>query len=118
MRHNRKRVLLSRPGKVRDALIRNMATSLVLNDRLVTTAAKARVLKPFVEKLVTMVKKDETVTAIRKLNAVLYTEAATRRMMEVIKPMMSTRQSGYLRLRKKLPRVSDAAEQVEVSFVS
>ncbi len=118
MRHNRKRVLLSRPNKVRDALIRNMATSLVLHDRITTTAAKARVLKPFVEKLITMVKTDETPIAIRKLNALLYSEVATRRMMEVIKPQMSARQSGYLRLRKKLPRVSDAAPQVEISFVS
>lgn len=118
MRHNRKKTLLSRPNKVRNALIRNMATSLVLSDHIVTTPAKARVLKPFVEKLITMVKKDETTSAIRKLNAVLYSEAATRRMMEVIKPQMSARQSGYLRLRKKLPRVSDAAPQVEISFVS
>ncbi|MBI4835748.1 MAG: 50S ribosomal protein L17 [Candidatus Abawacabacteria bacterium] len=118
MRHNRKRVLLSRPTKVREALMRNLATSLVLHDRIVTTTAKARILKVFIEKLVTIAKKDDQVTAIRKLNAVFYDEKATRRMLEVIKPQMSSRSSGFVRLRKKLPRVTDAAPQIEVSFVS
>lgn len=118
MRHNRKRVLLNRPGKVRNALMRNLATSLVLHERIVTTPAKARVLKPFIEKLITIAKKDDTLSAIRKLNAVFYSEEATRKMLEIIKPKMDSRISGFISLKKKLPRVSDAAPQVEISFVS
>lgn len=118
MRHNRKRTLLSRPNKARNSLLRNMATSLVLHDKIVTTTAKAKVLKVFIEKLVTIAKQDDTVSAIRKLNAVFYKEEATRKMLEVIKPQMSTRNSGFVRLHKKLPRVTDAAPQTEISFVS
>ncbi len=118
MRHNRKRNLLSRPTKVRNALLRNMATSLVLHDKIITTAAKAKVLKPIMDKLVMIVKKDDTVTAIRRLNAYFYDQEATRKMVEIFKPRFASRTSGFVSMRKRLPRPSDAAPQIEISFVA
>ncbi len=118
MRHNRKRNLLSRPSKVKDALLRNMATSLVIHESIVTTAAKAKVLKSYIEKLVTIAKQDDVVTASRKLNAVFYSEEATQKMIQTLKPRYTERASGFVSLRKRLPRVSDAAPQIEIAFVS
>lgn len=118
MRHNRKRSKLSRPTKVRNALVRNMATSLVLHDKITTTAAKAKVLKPVMDKLIMIVKKDDAVTAIRKLNAYFYDEEATKKMVEVLKPRFASRNSGFVSLKKRLPRPSDAAPQIEISFVA
>lgn len=118
MRHNRKRNKLSRPSKARNALVRNLATSLVLHDKITTTAAKAKVLKPVMEKLVMIIKKDDNVTAIRKLNAYFYDQEATRKMVEVLKPRFEKRNSGFISLRKRLPRPSDASPQIEISLVS
>ncbi len=117
MRHNRKRNKLSRPTKVRNALVRNMATSLVLHDSITTTAAKAKVLKPVIEKLVMIAKKDDNVTAIRKLNAYFYDQEATKRMIDVLKPRFEKRSSGFVSMKKRLPRPSDAAPQIEISFM-
>ncbi len=118
MRHNRKRNLLSRPSKAKKSLLRNLATSLVLHEKIVTTAAKARVLKPYIEKLVTIAKQDDLVTAARKLNAVFFDEEATKKMLQTLKPRYTDRNSGFVSLHNRLPRVSDAAPQIEVAFVS
>lgn len=118
MRHNRKRNLLSRPTKAKSSLLRNLATSLVLHESIVTTAAKAKVLKPYIEKLVTIAKKDDIVTAARKLNAVFFDEEATKKMLQTLKARYADRNSGFVSTRNRLPRVSDAAPQIEISFVS
>jgi ribosomal protein L17 len=68
--------------------------------------------------LVTIARTDDLVTAIRKLNAVFYDQEATKKMIEVLKPRYATRNSGFLSSRKRLARVSDAAPQIQLLFVS
>ena len=93
-----------------------MATSLVLYEKIETTEAKAKVLRPYVEKMITLGKKN-TLHARRQLLAKLYLESAVKKMLDELSPRYKERKGGYLRIVKLGFRQGDAAKMVKIEFV-
>jgi len=116
MRHRKKNKTLSRKDGARTALMRSLATSLVLYEKIKTTEAKARVLRPYVEKMITLGKKN-TLHARRQLLAKLYIESAVKKVLDELSPRMKDRKGGYLRIIKLGKRQGDGAEMVRIEFV-
>ncbi|MFA6447448.1 MAG: 50S ribosomal protein L17 [Patescibacteria group bacterium] len=117
MRHQRKRVTLDRKNGPRKALFRNLATSLVLYEHVNTTLAKAKAVKPIVEKLITL-GKTKNLTTRRKLAAYLFIESAVNKVLEELGPRYATRKGGYLRIIKLGSRKGDGAEIAQLQFVN
>ena len=116
MRHAKKGKILDRKKAPREAMLRSMATSIILYEKIKTTSAKAKVLKPMVEKLITTSKKNN-LTARRQLLEVLYHKKAVDKALEVLGPRYKERKGGYLRIIKIGPRQGDGAEMVQIEFV-
>jgi large subunit ribosomal protein L17 len=107
---------LSRSTNARRALLRNLASNLVLHERIITTKAKAKAVKPFVEKLVTAAKNDSQISR-RYLLAKLDRENAVRKLLELYGPVFKGRPGGYTRIIRLQPRMGDRAEMVVIEFV-
>ena len=108
---------LGRTSSHRDALMRNMAVSIVLHERVVTTPAKAKVVKPFLEKLITVAKVSDTIRR-RRVFAALRDKAATAKMFDVIGPRFASRPGGYCRILKLAkPRLGDNGKRVILELV-
>jgi large subunit ribosomal protein L17 len=121
MRHRRKTVKLGRRADHRDALLANLACSLIEHNRIKTTVAKAKALRPFVEKLVTKARLN-TVHARRLVAGKLgpnslRVEKVVRKLFGDIAPLNATRPGGYTRIVKLGPRQSDAAPMAFIEFV-
>ncbi|OQA35583.1 MAG: 50S ribosomal protein L17 [Parcubacteria group bacterium ADurb.Bin326] len=116
MRHNRKGKVLGRTKAPREALMRSLATSFVVYEKIKTTKAKAKFLKPIVEKLITLGKTD-TLHNRRKAMEYLYTDGAVKKVFEVLGPRFKERKGGYTRVVKLSPRVNDAAEMAILEVV-
>lgn len=116
MRHRRKGKTLDRNRAARKALLRNLATSLVLYEHVNTTLAKAKAVKPIVEKLITT-GKNKTLVARRKLASYLTIESAVNKVLEELGPRYAQRPGGYLRIIKLGARQGDGAEIAQIQFV-
>jgi large subunit ribosomal protein L17 len=121
MRHRRKTVKLGRRADHRDSLLANLACSLIEHNRIKTTVAKAKALRPFVEKLVTKARLN-TVHARRLVAGKLgpnshRVEKVVRKLFGDIAPLNATRPGGYTRIIKLGPRQSDAAPMAFIEFV-
>ncbi len=101
----------------RAALLRNMATSVILFEKVKTTRARAKQVRPIVEGLITKAKTKSTVNAIRQINKVVLDEKASRKLLEVLKDRYKDRPGGYTRLVKLGHRDGDAAEMVSLQLV-
>jgi len=116
MRHQKKIKHLDRNAAGRKALLRGLATSVIIYEKIKTTKAKAKALKPMVEKLITLAKKND-LTAKRELLKVLYHKKAIDKILEVLGPKYKERKGGYTRIIKLGRRAGDAAEMVQIEFV-
>ena len=116
MRHRSKKKILDRKKAPRKALLRGLATSIILYEKIKTTEAKAKAVKPIVEKLVTTAKKNDLTTR-RKLLSVLYHKNAVNKALEVLGPRYQDRPGGYTRIVKLGKRQGDGAEIVQIEFV-
>lgn len=116
MRHQKKKNTLDRSRAPRKALLTNLAESLVLHEKIKTTTTKARVLRPFVEKLVTRAKKSDLATR-RLLLKQLFSENIVKKLLEVLGPRYKNRAGGYTRIIKLDKRSGDAAEEAIIEFV-
>ncbi len=117
MKHNRKGKTLDRKAGPRKALLRGLATSLVLYEKMNTTLAKAKAVRPLVEKLITTGRK-KTLTARRQLHKVLTVESAVNKVLEELGPRYATRSGGYTRIIKLGRRQNDGAEIAQIQFVN
>jgi large subunit ribosomal protein L17 len=116
MRHHKATRTLHRDKRQRVALLRSLARSLVLHESLVTTVAKAKELKPFVEKLVTT-SKEGTLASQRLVNARINSSEATRKLTDTIAKRYEKRAGGYTRI-TRLGRVGKrVGEQARIEFV-
>lgn len=115
MRHLRKGKKLGRVAKQRRALMKTMSVSLVENGRIRTTLAKARALKPFVEKVVTRAKVDN-IANLRELRK-LFPEKTAKKLLKVWGPLFAERSGGYTRIIKLVARISDASPMAYIEFV-
>lgn len=116
MRHAKKKKILSRKSGPKKALMRSLAAGLVLYEKIKTTEAKAKVLRPYVEKMITLGKRNN-LHARRELLKKLYLESAVKKVLEVLSPRYLERKGGYLRLVKLGFRHGDAAKVVRIEFV-
>jgi large subunit ribosomal protein L17 len=116
MRHNSQKKSLGRESQERKALLRNLADSLVLAGGITTTLAKARVLRRYVEPVVTKARKN-TLAARRDVARFLFTDAAVKELMEQVAPRYADRAGGYTRIIKIGSRGSDRAQMARIEFV-
>lgn len=116
MRHRLKGKILDRKIGPRKALLRNLATSLIIYEKIKTTKAKAKAVKPLVEKLITAAKTNN-LTARRKLISVLFHPKAVKKALAVLGPRYQARKGGYLRIINLGRRPCDGAEICQIEFV-
>ena len=117
MRHQKSVVKLGRSQAHRDALIANQVVSLIEHSRIKTTLAKAKAVRPFAEKLVTLGKKN-TLHARRTALAYLrHNEGAVHRLFDEVAPRAAERKGGYTRIVKLGQRTSDAAPMALIEWV-
>ena len=116
MRHLKKGRKLHREKGQRRALIKSLAANLVLKEKIETTEAKAKELRPVIERLITAGKK-QTLTSLRTLSAQLPRVAAMK-MYHQIAPRYKERNGGYTRIVKSgKRRGNDAAKMAIIEFV-
>ncbi len=108
MRHGKKFNPLSRTASHRDAMLSNMAVSLIMHKRITTTLAKAKALKKFVEPLLTKAKQDTT-NARRVVFSHLQDKYAVTELFQVVSPKIGDRPGGYTRIIKTGFRKGDMA---------
>jgi large subunit ribosomal protein L17 len=116
MRHRKKTTILGRKKGPKKALLRSLATDLVLYEKIKTTEAKAKAIKPVIEKLITKGKVGD-LNAKRQLLKYLYLENAVKKVLEELGPRYKTRKGGYTRIIKLGTRQGDAAKIVQIEFV-
>jgi large subunit ribosomal protein L17 len=117
MRHRKAGKKLGRTSSHRAAMARNMAVSLIEHERIVTTLPKAKNVKPFVEKLVT-ISKDPTMHNRRRVFAQVRSKSATTKLFSVLGPRFQARRGGYCRILKlSKNRLGDNGEQAILEFV-
>jgi large subunit ribosomal protein L17 len=116
MRHQNKTVKLGRSQAHRDALLANQVCSLIDHQRIRTTLAKAKAVRPLAEKMVTLGKKG-TIHARRTAVAVLHQPGAVKKLFEEIAPRSASRAGGYTRIIKLGARKSDSAPMAILEWV-
>jgi large subunit ribosomal protein L17 len=116
MRHRNAGYKLGRNTSHRRALLRNLVTSILMEDRVVTTVAKAKAARPHVEKLITLGKKGD-LHSRRQAQSFLMTDEAVTRLFTTVAPRYSDRQGGYLRIIRAGFQRGDGAEKVFIELV-
>jgi large subunit ribosomal protein L17 len=97
MRHRRAGWKLGRNTEHRKALLRNLVTSLIVEERIETTVTKAKAMRPHVEKMITLGKRGD-VAARRQAAAYLMTRDAVDKLFDTVSPRFGNREGGYLRI--------------------
>jgi large subunit ribosomal protein L17 len=116
MRHAKAGRKLNRTSSHRKAMLSNMAGALIKHEQIITTLPKAKELRPFVEKLVTLGKKGD-LSARRKASAQLLEEKFAVKLFEVLGPRYAERDGGYTRIMKAGVRYGDNAPMAVIEFV-
>ena len=116
MRHGISQRKLSRKSGHRKALFRNMSANLIKHEQIITTEAKAKELRPYVEKLVTLAKRGG-LSNRRVAMSKLQDETQLKKLFDVLAERYKDRNGGYTRVIKAGPRDSDAAMMAVIEFV-
>jgi large subunit ribosomal protein L17 len=116
MRHRKTTPKLGRKPDERVRLLRNLVTSVIIHERIVTSPAKARAARSMVEKIITRGRVD-SVHARRTVARHVYGAEAVQKVFNVLGPRYAQRPGGYTRLLKLGPRMGDAAEATILEFV-
>ena len=116
MRHRVAGRKLQRTTSHRNAMFRNMAAALIKHEQITTTLAKAKELRPYVEKLVTLAKKGG-LSNRRLAHARLMDDTQLVKLFDTIAPRYAERSGGYTRVIKAGIRASDAAAMAIIEFV-
>jgi large subunit ribosomal protein L17 len=116
MRHKVAGYKLRRPADSRNALLRNLTTSVILTERVITTVPKAKAVRPLVEKMITLAKAD-SLHARRQAAAVLTTPASVKKLFDSLGTRFGQRNGGYTRITRLGPRKGDGAEQAMIELV-
>ncbi len=117
MRHRRRGRQLSRTASHRRALLRNMASSLFQHDRMVTTVTKAKELRPYAERLITLARRGD-LHARRQVERHIKDRTVTGRLFREIGPRFASRPGGYTRIIKLGHRPGDGAELARIELLS
>lgn len=116
MRHRRKGRQLSRTASHRKAMLSNMATSLFRHERIKTTTAKAKELRPFAEHLITLARRGD-LHARRQAARTIHDKEALKKLFDSLGPRYADRNGGYVRILKLGRRQGDGAEIAVVQLV-
>ncbi len=117
MRHRVAGFKLGRTTSHRIAMTRNMAVSVIEHERIITTLPKAKAIKPFVEKLITLAK-DPSQHNRRRAFSKLRDKEATQKLFDVLGPRFLERPGGYCRILKLAKRrLGDGGERAILEFV-
>jgi large subunit ribosomal protein L17 len=117
MRHRKDRRKLSRSASHRKALLMNLSTDVIEHERIRTTEAKAKAVKPEVEKLITLGKRGDMHARRQAMAALGQNKFVVYKLFEEIAPRYADRAGGYTRILKLGPRKSDATEMVYLELV-
>ena len=116
MRHTKKTVKLGRKAEHRNLLLANQICSLIEHNRIKTTLAKAKAVRPLAERMVTLGKRGD-IHARRLAFALLRQKEAGRKLFAEVAPRAGARQGGYVRIIKLGPRPSDSAPMAFLEWV-
>ncbi len=117
MRHRKKRGKLGRTSSHRQALLSNLAVAFITHGRITTTLSKTRALRPVVEKLITLGKRQD-IHARRQAAAILRDNDAVKKLFSEVSPKFDGRNGGYTRIMRLGPRAGDAAPMAIIELVS
>jgi large subunit ribosomal protein L17 len=119
MRHRKRDIKLGRTASHRDAMLRNLAQSLIENGRVKTTVSKAKAVKPLVDRLVTLAKRGkDDLHAIRRAAAILYKGSVLKKLFDDPLGRYGDRVSGFVLMGRLGPRHGDAAPMCVLQMVS
>ena len=116
MKHNIKHRKLNRTSSHRKALLMNLSNALIKHEQITTTLPKAKELRPFIEKVVTLGKKGD-LSARRKTMSILQDEKMTKKIFDTLADRYSDRKGGYTRIIKLGNRFGDNAPTAVIEFV-
>ena len=116
MRHRVGTKKLKRDVGARKALLRGLTTSVILQERVITTVPKAKAVKPLVEHIITLAKRD-TLHSRRQAAAFLDTPASVKKLFDTLGTRFGQRNGGYTRIVRIGPRKGDGAEQAMIELV-
>ena len=116
MRHKRAGYKLKRDAGARKALLKGLTTSVIEHERVITTVPKAKAVRPLVEKMITLAKRD-TLHTRRQAAAFLETPQAVKKLFETFGPRFAQRNGGYTRMTRLGFRRGDGAEQAMIELV-
>ena len=121
MRHGNKNNNLSRTASHRKALLMNLGCQLIINKRITTTLAKAKVLRTYIEPLITKTKNTSSKEAIMHNHRIVFSylndKDAVKELFTVVAPKVASRPGGYTRIIKLGARVGDNAEIAMIELV-
>src|SRR5436190_21923743 len=117
MRHQRNRYQLSRDAAHRKALLMNLSKEVIAHERIRTTEAKAKAVKPELEKLITLGKRGDLHASRQALSELGQDKFLVHKLFEEIAPRYAERPGGYARIVKLGPRRSDSTEMVLLELV-
>ena len=116
MKHNIKHRKLNRTSSHRKALLMNLSNSLIKHEQITTTLPKAKELRPFIEKIITLGKKGD-LSARRKALSILQDDKMTKKVFDVFSARYDERNGGYTRIIKLGNRFGDNAPTAVIEFV-
>ena len=116
MKHRKKGKILDRAKAPRKAMLENLATSIILYEKVKTTEAKAKAVKPLVEKLITR-GKVKSVHNKQQLSKVIPDKKAVQKVLDILGPKYKERPGGYCRIIKINQRKGDGAKMAQIELV-
>ena len=117
MRHGRKTIKLQRRQDHRNALLANLVVSLIEHEQIKTTLAKAKAVRPFAEKLVTLGKRGDLHARRTALGYLTNNKTAVSKLFATIAPASAGRKGGYTRITKLGQRLTDSAPMAFIEWV-
>jgi large subunit ribosomal protein L17 len=117
MRHQKTRNKLSRDAAHRKSLLMNLTKEVLEHERIKTSEAKAKAVKPEIEKLITLAKRGDLHARRQALSTLSQDKFAVHKLFEEVAPRYADRPGGYTRILKLGPRRSDATEMVYLELV-
>jgi large subunit ribosomal protein L17 len=116
MRHKVAGYKLGRTTSHRRAMLRNMVTSIIMEERIETTVIKAKAVRPSVEKMITLGKKGD-LAARRQAGSYLMTKEAVTKLFDTVAPRFGDRKGGYTRIVRTAWRKGDGAEKAFIELL-
>ena len=117
MRHQKAKGKLSRDSAHRKALMMNLSKEIIEHERIKTSAAKAKAVKPEIERLITLAKRGDLHARRQALSVLAQDKFAVHKLFEDLAPRYADRPGGYTRILKLGPRRSDSTEMVFIELV-